>query len=366
MNSLFARLLKLYGNGSTNRPTEDFCTECLAGILQSDQSLLNEFVWQVLNIKSLEGWQDSGTKPTDDNKQTGNFRVVTRKHYPDNWGNSRYPDMVFTSDEVLCFLEIKVDSGEGEGQLKGYKEILDMQDAQSINCLRYCTKYIDEKDEVEGFEQFRWADVAVFLRQYEDGNQLIQAFLEFLKEKQMAGNERFTNEDMIALKQFGDVISKVQQVFESVEKKLSSCFGNHSKSKSLFTEKIASKQRLAIWRENVINDKAWSEVLIAFNFKGSELTENPVLSVNLWVSDKVACFDTFDKAANKFIELTNGEKAVFDRSDIGAGLKFAKPLSDFLEKEHQLDAMRIWIEGSIEKLQNFKEETENEIEWTAV
>ena len=117
---MFSNLLKLYKSASKNTPTEDFTTEVLAGILDSDKLLLEEFVNVVLKIEG------------------SNFTVKTQVHY-----EKSIIDMVFENKDTLCFLENKVDSSEGHKQLKKYSKILLTN--KKIIFLRYCTKFIDKK-----------------------------------------------------------------------------------------------------------------------------------------------------------------------------------------------------------------------------
>ncbi|HET6527972.1 MAG TPA: hypothetical protein VFG39_04405 [Balneolaceae bacterium] len=63
--NLFSRIINYMPHSdSVQTQLEDFCTECLAGVLQTDQQLLQDFVWEVLQIE-------------DDTR----FRVNTQQHY---------------------------------------------------------------------------------------------------------------------------------------------------------------------------------------------------------------------------------------------------------------------------------------------
>ncbi|HBX66824.1 MAG TPA: hypothetical protein DEG32_11980, partial [Balneolaceae bacterium] len=101
-------LLSLYKKSrGSNTPTEDYCTECLAGILRSNTELLNEFAETVLKIDN-----------------SGKINVFTQRSYRTIDGDLGIVDMVFESNSALCLLEMKVESGEGAGQLEKYQQIL--------------------------------------------------------------------------------------------------------------------------------------------------------------------------------------------------------------------------------------------------
>ena len=81
-NPIFVNLLRLYSSYSQKTPVEDFTTEVLAGVLQSDPTLLTNFVNQVLEIEG------------------DGFTVTTQVSF----SNARI-DMVFTNNTTVCFLE---------------------------------------------------------------------------------------------------------------------------------------------------------------------------------------------------------------------------------------------------------------------
>lgn len=100
-NRLFINLLKLYSSYRKNTPREDFFTEVLAGVLQSDQQLLNDYAREVLKL------------PEDQ------FSLTTQARYSDS-----VIDMVFEGKRCICFVENKIDSPEGYGQLSKYAQLL--------------------------------------------------------------------------------------------------------------------------------------------------------------------------------------------------------------------------------------------------
>ena len=98
-NPLFVNLLRLYSSHRKKTPWEDFFTEVLAGVLQSDQQLLNDYAHEILKL------------PEDQ------FSLLTQARYSDS-----IIDMVFVGKRCICFVENKIDSPEGYGQLSKYAQ----------------------------------------------------------------------------------------------------------------------------------------------------------------------------------------------------------------------------------------------------
>lgn len=61
-------------SGDSATPEEDFCTECLAGIMESDSELLPDFVKDILKIESDSLFKVT-TQRTFCSKKMGNWVV---------------------------------------------------------------------------------------------------------------------------------------------------------------------------------------------------------------------------------------------------------------------------------------------------
>lgn len=120
--NIFSRLLKLYRTNSLKTPFEDFTTEILVGILSENPEILADFVNQVLGI--------DGSR----------FQITSQEHFIlEGFKNCRV-DIIIRSDNMLCFLENKIGSQEGNDQLLRYSRVLDEHHGQDVTYLRYCTK----------------------------------------------------------------------------------------------------------------------------------------------------------------------------------------------------------------------------------
>lgn len=336
--SVFSNLLHLYKkNGASNQPTEDFCTECLAGILKSDPLLSADFARRILKLKSETP-----------------FNVSTqRTFYSNRDGEQGRIDLVFESQDVLCFVEMKVHSAEGEGQLEKYDQILNEQPNTVTTHLRYCTLYNEEKNGFDNFEHFRWQDIAKYLHTKSNKNHLVREFYNFLKENKMAGNERFNHEDLVGLKVYNEIAAKAEGVFFSIKQSLGR-FGNISGGINSGAQ-ITKHNRLAVFCSGILGD-SWSEALVSFDFDGSRYKGEPVVAVQIYVSNKNSSYKSFEEQAVAYYQdKMDNNKPIFFKSDEGHGahIRYEKPLAMFFSEEEQLKAIQAWIENKLDKLMEF-------------
>lgn len=345
--TVFGHLLSLYRkNGASSTPEEDFCTECLAGILRSDPKLLSDFIQEILKIES-----------------DAIFKVTTqRTFYLEEDSKKGRIDLVLESQTELCFVEVKVRSGEGFGQLKKYAQILTEQPKTVTTYLRYCTLYSEEKELQDNFEQFRWVDIARFLESRASENELICEFYNFLKENNMAGNERFNHEDLVGLKAYKNIADKVEDVFLSIKPSLDK-FGSISGGTSSSSQ-ITKHNRIAIYSSGILGEN-WSEVLVSFDFSGIRYKDEPVIATQIFVSTKNSNYTEFVESATKYYQGEQEEgKIIFKKSDKGHGahIRYEKPLALFFSEDEQLKSIQIWIEGKLNKLMKFVSENQD-LDW---
>lgn len=130
--------------------------------MENDQEVLNLFVNEVIKVEG------------------SNFNINSQKKYNLPEDINCIIDIVIENDEVVCFVENKIDSGEGTRQLERYSEVLKgIKDTEGKKVfLRYCTKYYDKKDvSFIDFSQYRWSDVYSFFEKYKE-NLVITKLLE--------------------------------------------------------------------------------------------------------------------------------------------------------------------------------------------
>ncbi|MBW4562248.1 MAG: PD-(D/E)XK nuclease family protein [Mojavia pulchra JT2-VF2] len=133
--SLFINLLNLH---SANKPLEDFFTEIVAYFFS-------------LNKDILIAWLKHHSIITDDSYS--NIKILTQQEYKRlvNHTQDSRPDIVVELSNGLktdiVFIESKIGSVEGEGQLKRYAEILDSLPKENFRyrSLVYITREYEPK-----------------------------------------------------------------------------------------------------------------------------------------------------------------------------------------------------------------------------
>lgn len=213
---VFERLIRLWSDSRT--PTEDFCTECLAGILDT-YKLTDKFVNEVLVL----GGQG--------------YSLTTQKHYSKekNEEFDSFVDMVFENLDSICFVENKVESHEGlkvgeDGheifQLEKYALILNRKYGEKKCKLVYCTKYHEDKTKYledenangeEKFRQIKWKDIANFLiKQYDNSHEeILNCFVKFLNKRGMT-NYNLTCVDVTHMQYLGQLMNKTVLFLEDL------------------------------------------------------------------------------------------------------------------------------------------------------
>ncbi|MDD2620330.1 MAG: PD-(D/E)XK nuclease family protein [Syntrophomonadaceae bacterium] len=313
-------------------PLEDFTTEILVGILQKNKEILNEFVNQVLKIDGAS------------------FKIGSQKKYtlPDDV--NCIIDIVIENDSLICFLENKVNSGEGERQLERYSRVLIglKTEAPKNSYLRYCTKYNDPKEITDiDFNQFRWSDVYKFLECHQE-NELIGEFLEFLEEYNMGSVKRFQTHDLLTMNNINSTIAKMDECLDIVKPKLVERFGKTSSNNDRI-KRLYSHEQYAIWTTTGVIGAGDSDVLVGFYLNDEEGNSEPGLLVRLFIDERNSEYKHVKEETSKFFE---GQDAFdfYDDEDGEYACWYEKSLSDFLSSENQLEEICKWFNEKIDKI----------------
>ena len=330
--NIFTRLLKLYKTNSDKTPKEDFTTEIFVGILEKDSELLDDYVNNFLKIEG-EG-----------------FEVFSQCCYTLNTPNDCRIDMVIENDEKLIFVENKVDSLEGEGQLDKYSNYLkQIEDKESHLC--YCTKVMEEKEVgFSNFNYFRWKDIYDY---YEDSDiELMVEFLEYLEEEGIVMNKKFNFTDMVVMENIVETISKMDEVLNETSKHLEKNFGKCIKHSGRSTQ-IERNNVYSSYTTYVLNGNGYTDICATFNFNKNEY-EVPHLELKLMVEKSSEYF-------NKFKDIIDNEKLSDELEGYvysnGINIWIAEPIQDFLSSETQIEDMKYWFKEQIEIMAKFKNKT---------
>lgn len=330
--NIFTRLLKLYKNNSDKTPKEDFTTEIFVGILEKDSEFLDDYVNNFLKIKG-EG-----------------FEVYSQRSYTLNTASDCRIDMVIENDEKIIFIENKVDSSEGSGQLEKYSKYLNQVKDKECH-LFYCTKIIEEKEvNFSNFSQFRWKDIYDYYENREV--ELLVEFLEYLEEEGIVMNKKFNFTDMVVMENIVETIAKMDEVLNETSQHLEQNFGKCIKYSGRSTQ-IERNNLYSNYISWVLNGNGYTDISANFNFNKNEY-EVPHLELVLLVETKSEYFDQFKDAIDKNI-LNDGLKGTI--YDNGVNIWVAEPIQNFLSSETQIEDMKGWFKKQIEAMVRFKNET---------
>ena len=242
MGSIFNNLLRLKSN-SNIIPLEDFFTEIFAYLLKSSDALLCDWL-NHFSISHIE--YDNSFVSTQESFDALDEHLTGSK-----------PDVLIElsnkNRKQLIFIECKIDSVEGNDQLRRYAEQLDDIKNIDLSVLIYITRDYEKKEEKIifnncrnvnklKFRQLRWYENYQFLKSNHQ-NVMIKEALKFMEENNMSLNNKFSNIDILALTNFpkvrkimdetmfGDVSNKFETIVQGITQP-STCmtqFRNHNR-----------------------------------------------------------------------------------------------------------------------------------------
>ncbi|SOC13446.1 PD-(D/E)XK nuclease superfamily protein [Ureibacillus xyleni] len=329
MANIFERLLQLYKiqKRSEKTPLEDFVTELVAGILQTDQQLLDRFVNEVLQIEG------------------DGFKVDSQVRYAHHSDQNCIIDLVFENEATICFLENKVASGEGERQLKRYAEVLTRisEESGKKTYLRYCTKFYDPKTmAICSFYQFRWQKVYEFLEKQEQ-TEIINAFLELLRGEKMAGVKDFSIEDIVVMKGFQGIIAKMDEVLDLARVPFLEHFGQPYQRDYERLKQIPSNNRYSLWTSSYRGEDI--EIMIGFEMESVKDNVSPVLFVQVYRQKN-------KEFAAKMQKQSLGDSDKFDYYQVENNEVYAwyeTSLLNFLTENNQKERIVDWFSEKLAK-----------------
>lgn len=341
-NSLFSKLLSLH---TSPVPIEKFTTEVLAGVLRSNQVLLDKFVNTVLNIKG------------------NGFKVETQKNY-----QNIQPDMVFSNTNSLCFLKNKVDYFEGYKQLEKHKMVLEEQPHTLNVYLRYCTQYYEQKDiEDINFEQLFWSDIYSFLEQSYSENPLVEAFLYFLRENNMNQVAELNADDVVAMSHLDNTLKKMDLCLDSVTAEFSELFGYPNigapKQHKERLRDLGLFKQYHITKEPILHggggEWGWSDIRISFAYN-----EEPTqLMVWYWCGRTHSQYNSLKKMAKKHQRwFSNYSGFLLEDTPNWLVIAIKKPLADFESEAKPLQAIQNWLIDTLRVFRKFADKTP-ELHW---
>lgn len=325
---MFQSLFRLYDKQKVKRPLEDFNTECLAGILQMYKEVREDFIIRFLNLPQdkykLDTQLKRGLEDTTD-------CII---------------DMVFEGESNICFIENKVHSTEGWTQLERYAKALDKHYPDHEKYLFYCTKFSDPKNqdgEFKGyhFKQFRWYEVANFLKAYKNNYPVINDYLHFLEQHGMAQDNTLRTENLLALQHLRKSKEIAEFHLNNAKSLFETYFGKIEKSSKAFTiEQVQSHNRFAFHISRLTESDGYSEILYSVDLA------HLVFNVHIYLPQDHKQVDIF-----KNINLQNSNFKLAEH-EWGSSIYRHLPLAHFLGDTEAESSILKWYEESFRELRD--------------
>lgn len=321
---MFLDLINLYNKNinSFRTPLEDFNTESFANLLRLYENIKNDFIYNFLKL------------PED--KYV--VRTQLRKALPK--ATNCIIDLVLIGENNVCFIENKVESPEGWEQLKRYGNVLDIHYSELKKHLYYFTKYTDLKNEkgeydIYNFKQFKWFEIAKFLRKYQIENPLIKEYLKFLTNYKMAQDNTFKTENILSMENMLKTVEIIEFHIDNCKDEFNKFFGSDKSVKNYTWNQLKTHNRICNWSLGVLNN-GYSEVLY-----GIELGKLK-LRTQIYVSSSNGNYQEFKKLSF--------DKSIIKTFDFGNGFCYYvnTDLGKFLNDENSDKKIKEWFLNSFE------------------
>ena len=326
---MFLDLINLYNkNSNSNRtPLEDFNTECFANILRLFEIVKNDFIYNFLKL------------PED--KYV--IKTQLKKDLPNN--PNCIIDLVFIGKKNICFIENKVESNEGYEQLSRYCKVLDIHFNNLNKYLFYCTKYTDPKNRNKefsnyNFKQFKWFEIAKFLKKYNIENPLIKDYILFLNHYKMAQDNTFKVENLLTLENMMKTIEIVEFHVDNCKFEFNSFFGCEKYNSNFNWNQLKNHNRISHYNSGILISQSnkYSEVLYAIEL------EDLTLSTHIYISSDHEQYEQF-----KAINLENFQLNC-RIENWGSSIYMKEDLGKFLNNENSDKLIKDWFLNSFEIL----------------
>ena len=329
---MFNSLLQLYKTNTHKTPFEDFNTECFAGVLKLFPEVKDKFIADILKA------------PKDE------YRVVTQLRKNLKEEQNCIIDLALIGEDNVCFIENKVESSEGVEQLSRYSKVLDIHYIKYKKHLFYCTKYSEPKNsegeyDTYNFIQFKWYEIAKFLKNYSIENPMIQNYFDFLKKHNMEQDNTIKVENLLTMENLLKTVEIAKFHIGNSKDDFNKTFrglGSFEKTNKNFNwNQLNYHNRFCHFKKNVLMSKSgkWSEIIYMISFNKLEVTS----CISLEKSHEQ--FEAF-----KSIDLSNNNFELNQISGWGIGIFKSNPVGDFLNDENSDKSIREWFTESFNEI----------------
>ena len=340
MSGIFSSLYNLRLK-SPHNPLEDYLTEILKYCLERDVELLQKFH---IHFGIYEA-------PFETYSFTTQFKLKAL----DNHHQGSRPDIALFLEDATIYFENKINSGEGDEQLKRYAEHLAIGDNKP-GTLVYITKDYDPKSEEYilkecpnriRFIPIRWHQIFAFLIPFKE-KPLVFELLTFMKNIKLSMNNQFSPTDIITLSNFSPVrklmdacmFGEVREEFQRINR------GVSQESTSL--TQLRDHDRYIYWKNHM------DGLIIGLGFWMNSENEKPYPEVGIMIQVK--------PSSSKRNEVVNIFNKILDKDDKWEGSNIHDPskwatiycrqsLQVFLSKENHIGEIQEYYGDSLKKVE---------------
>ncbi len=332
---MLQRLLKLYNkqHQSGKTPLEDFTTEALVGLLETDKKLLQVFCKDFLKLKSEH------------------FSISSQRKYPLKDEHDCIIDIVIEGENEICFIENKVNSSEGYKQISRYCMILDeyKQNNQEFDTkMVYCTQFSEPKEEnSHGFIEIKWYEIAHFLKKHLNKYPTIKLFIDFLKSKNMDQDLTITAIDLITIQNYTRATELMKGHLESA---------NPFFEKTISKKKLKKRLEIECNRYSHLMENDGIVILYYISFEGK-------MHVDIWLPNTHPKSVLFKDCAKKYLPTPENNGLGLWEDENSSCICVSKPLSAFLDDEQGDIKILEWFEYAFNEIKKFIDFSKAEIDW---
>ena len=351
--SLFGKLLQLHSD--EHRRLEDYHTEIVAHVLASDPQLTLRWL-QELSATEL--------------READEIAVSTQQHFAAIEGLHSVgskPDMAIRirkgSRIEVVFIESKIGSTEGDGQLSKYIDQLRALPGVDKRSLVFITRDYEPKEDlseetVRFLPPLRWSDFYQFLAVM-PSTDTIRELLKFMKENNMSQSNRFTAIELLALTNHARARSLMDAtMWESAGEKFAKvCGAMGSDTKAM--SQLRKENRYVMIAAH--GEGYQIEFLLGYWFPDEQPSNSPEAGMHIYVNPKAAERPAIVQAMLKFSEASTGQVRKWDNWGLGndrewGGVGCTVNLEDFLAKEDHVAAITKWFEELLDDAMAFRKQ----------
>ncbi len=351
--SLFGRLIRL--RSDQRCPLEDFHTEIVASVLANDSMLTLAWIRELGITKILRADKIAVTTQVSFGPIEGIHDVGSR------------PDIVINISgegrHEIIFVESKVGSPEGNGQLQKYIDHLSVCKAVDRRTLVFITRGYEPKEDLANtdvqFLQTRWFEFHRFLNARKPKSDTTRELLQFMKENNMSQANRFTAIDLIALTNHGNAQSLMEatlgeRIAERFMKLASIKLTRLDRFNRLIAQDYSKGYTMYGWPTGSSHQIGFA---IGYWFPNEQMSDSPKVGMKICVDPGAPEYGEIEQAMRKFAKASVSlmrDWVYHDTDSDWEGLECTVNLESFFATEDHVVAIRTWFFELMNDVDSFR------------